>query len=328
MKRKRTIFTIGITAFFILSLAGCDSIKEQYDKMMKKQKGNPAAQSEIAETIFAVNTTTAVEGQIHDYIDLNGDVITKGNVDIFADNTGKVTALSIEIGDKIEKDQIIAEVDPSRPGMKFVASPVKSPISGTIVSIPVQIGSTVAISMPIATVSRTEELQIQTEVAERFISKMRVGLLAIIRFEAYPDERFYARITEISPVVDPQSRTLGIKLSLTRADKRIKTGMFAKIKIITEKKNDIVKIPAQCLIKRYGVYYVFVVHDESGNPEGAWVEKREVNPGIEIDNKLEITDGLKPDEIIVIRGQTLLEDKAKVRVIDQIQPLETEDIIQ
>jgi len=321
MKRIGSIIIAAAAVFLIISLSGCDRIKEQYDKLMKNQEEGSAAQTEIVETVFAVNTTTAVEGQIHDYIDLNGDVITKGNVDVFADTAGKVTALSIEIGDKIEKDQVIAEVDPSRPGMKFVASPVKSPISGTVVSIPVQIGSTVAPSLPIATVSRTEELQIQTEVAERFISKMRVGLRAIIRFEAYPEERFYARISEISPVVDPQSRTLGIKLALDRGDSRIKTGMFAKIKIITEKKNSIVKIPAQCLIKRYGVYYVFVVHDDQ-------VEKREVNPGIEIDNKLEITGGLEPGEIVVIRGQTLLEDKAKVRVIDQIQPLETEDIIQ
>jgi RND family efflux transporter MFP subunit len=262
-----------------------------------------------------------VQGQIHDYLDINGDVVTKGTVDVFADTAGKVTSLSIEVGDRIQKDQVIAEVDPSRPGMKFVASPVKSPIEGTVVAIPVQIGSTVAPSFPIATVSRTEELQIQTEVAERFISKMKMGLRAIIRFEAFPDERFNARIVEISPVVDPQSRTLGIKLELDRQDSRIKTGMFAKIKIITEKKNNIVKIPAQCLIKRYGVYYVFVVN-------GDRVEKREVNPGIEIDNKLEITAGLEPGEIVVVRGQTLLEDNAKVRVVDQIQPLEEEDIIQ
>ncbi len=254
--------------------------------------------------------------------------MTKGNVDIYADTAGKITSLSIEVGDKIEKDQVIAEVDPSRPGMKFVASPVTSPISGTIISIPVQIGSTVTQAAPIAKVSRTDELQITTYVAERFISKMRVGLSAIIRFEAFPDQRFNARITELSPTVDPQSRTMELKLALNRPDSRIKTGMFAKIKIITDRKNEIVKIPAQCMIKRYGEYFVFVVHREQGDSEKAEVEKRKVNPGIEIDNKLEITEGLSPGEEVVIRGQTLLEDKSKVKIIDMIQPLETKDIIE
>ena len=73
---------------------------------------------------------------------------------------------------------------------------------------------------------------------------------------------------------------------------------------------------------------VFVVHREQGDSEKAEVEKRKVNPGIEIDNKLEITEGLSPDEEVVIRGQTLLEDKSKVKVIDVIQPLESRDVIE
>ena len=50
--------------------------------------------------------------------------------------------------------------------------------------------------------------------------------------------------------------------------------------------------------------------------------------GIEIDNKLEITQGLEDGEEVVIRGQTLLEDKAKVKVIDRIQPLTKKDTIE
>ncbi len=51
---------------------------------------------------------------------------------------------------------------------------------------------------------------------------------------------------------------------------------------------------------------------------GSWVEKRKVTSGIEIDNKLEITEGLEHGEEIVIRGQTLLEDKANVKVIKRV----------
>ena len=103
---------------------------------------------------------------------------------------------------------------------------------------------------------------------------------------------------------------------------RIKSGMFTEIKIITEKKKGIVKIPAECTVKRYGGIYVFVVKESS------WVEKRKVTSGIEIDNKLEIVEGLEHGEEIVIRGQTLLEDKAKVRVIERIQPLSEKDFVE
>ena len=52
-----------------------------------------------------------------------------------------------------------------------------------------------------------------------------------------------------------------------------------------------------------------------------------VNPGIEIDDKLEITDGLEPGERVVYQGQNLLEDGARVRVVDTVEPLTPEDTI-
>jgi len=322
MKRKTIISIVLIFLSAGIFFSGCSQIKEKYQDLIKKRDDAALSKTEEEESVFAVNVTRSIEGQINDYIELNGDVVTKANVDVYADTVGKITALYIDVGSVVAKDEVIAEVDPSRPGMRFVASPVKSPISGTIVDIPVREGATITQATPVATVSRTRELEIRTHVAERFISKMRLGLNAIIRFEAFPDERFQARISEISPVVDPQSRTLELKLRLLSPDRRIKSGMFAEIKIITEKKDNIVKIPYPALIKRYGEYFVFVVHDQS------YVEKRKVNPGIQIDSKVEITEGLEPDEMIVIRGQTLLEDNAKVKVIDTVQPLEAQDKVE
>jgi RND family efflux transporter MFP subunit len=150
---------------------------------------------------------------------------------------------------------------------------------------------------------------------------MKVGLDALVRFEAFPDRHFTARVSELAPVVDPITRTMEVKLDFTGRYDRVKAGMFAEIKIITEKKNNVIKIPADCLVKRYGGDFVFVVK-ETGQ-----AERRAVKPGIEIDNKLEIIEGLKPGEEIVVRGQTLLEDNAKIKIIEQVPPLDVEDSI-
>ena len=103
--------------------------------------------------------------------------------------------------------------------------------------------------------------------------------------------------------------------------------MFAEIKIITEQKDNIVKIPVDCLIKRYGAYYVFVVHKDKENNQ-AYVEQRKINYGIQIEDKVEITEGLKPGEEIVLKGQSLLEDNSKIKIIKTSQPLTKEDIIE
>ena len=316
--KNRIIITILIFIPVLFIILGC--IKPPEEEGQDKNEPGITFGEDMA-TIFAVNTTKVVKGQLLDYFEINGDVITESKVDVYAEITGKLISLKVGIGDRINKDSVIGEVDPSRPGMKFSYSPIKSPIKGTVTSLHVYIGSTVSPGVPVATVSKMDSLRIQTFVAERFISKMKVGIDALIRFEAFPGERFLASVSELSPVVDPSSRTMEVKLDFKGMYDKVKAGMFAEVKIITEKKKNIVKIPADCLVKRYGGYFVFVIKDNE------YVEKRAVTTGILIDNKLEITKGLDPGEEIVIRGQTLLEDNAKIKVIEQVQPLDVEDTI-
>src|SRR6056297_1477679 len=221
------------------------------------------AGDEEQQTVFAVSTTKAVQGQIKDYIDVNGDVVTKTKVDTYPDTAGKLSVLYVEVGDRVRKDQVIAEVDPSRPGMQFSASPVKAPISGMITSLPVQVGSTVSQQMTVAQVSKMDDLELRVHVAERFISKMQVGLPAEISFEAYPSRSFTGRVREISPVVDPVSRTLELKISLSDGTDVLKSGMFGEVKIITEEKAKVVKIPSESLVRRFGEDFVFVVNRDA-----------------------------------------------------------------
>lgn len=286
------------------------------------ENGAQTVDSEGVDSVYAVNTTTAVSGQIKDYIKVNGDVETKTSVDVYPDTSGKLIRIFIDVGDTVRKDSVIAEVDPSKAGMNFVASPIKAPITGTITQIPARIGQTVSPSVPIAKVSRTWELEISTEVSERFISRMEEGQPAILNFAAYPGETFRARVTELSPVVDPVSRTMGVTLQPENGYERIKPGMFAEVKIITQAKEGIVKIPAECMVSRFGKYFVFVAKEDGT------VERRNITPGIQIDQKLEVTEGLEAGEEIVIRGQTLLEDGVRVKVIDQVPPLSQADVIE
>src|SRR6056297_2415739 len=290
------------------------------------------------EAVFAVSTTQAVQGQIKDYIDVNGDVVTKTRVDTYPDTAGKLSGLYVEVGERVRKDQVIAEVDPSRPGMQFSASPVKAPISGMITSLPVQVGSTVSQQMTVAQVSKMDDLELRVHVAERFISKMQVGLSAEIKFEAYPSREFTGRVREISPVVDPVSRTLELKISISDGSDVLKAGMFGEVKIITEEKSKVVKIPSDSLVRRFGDDFVFVVNRDAGaaGTDGSdtddrdilgLAERRKVSAGIEIDQKLEVQSGLEPGEEVVYRGQTLLEDGSKVRVVEQVQPLSESDTL-
>jgi multidrug efflux pump subunit AcrA (membrane-fusion protein) len=311
MNRKRCIPTGGLIALTILLL------------LVSCQGKGPGAKdaAEEEETLFAVNVTRAVQGQLFDYLEVNGDVVAQSSVDIYADTSGKLFRLNVTVGDYVHKDQVIAEVDPSRPGQTFAVSPVKSPISGTITRVPSDIGALISTTVPVATVSKVDSLEIKTGVAERYIARIRKGQEALVELEAYPRQRFTSFVSEVSPVGDPVTRTMAVTLAFREQDRRIKAGMFAKAKIIIESRQKVVKIPAECMIQRQKGSIIFVVTDDSR------VEAREIVPGILIDQKLEVVEGLRAGETVVIRGQTLLEDQAKVRIIDEVPGLEEADSI-
>ncbi len=333
---------VGLTMLMAALLFGCKKEKEQ------------------AETIFAVNAIKAVKGEIHDYIEINGDVKATTEVDVYPDNMGKLVGIYVRIGDRVQTGQILAEIDPSKPGMTFSLSPVRSTLTGTVTEIPAQLGATVSPQTPVVKVGIITDIKIISYISERFISKMKQGLNVFLKVEAYPEKMFNAKISDVSPIVDPSTRMLEIRSRLNQPDNLLKPGMFARLKIITEKKDGVVKIPADAVVNRFGSNYVFVVKErkltEDENKKIAekkasqkknkpkkgsevveeekpvsdivtFVERREVTLGIRIDDKVEIVSGLNPDELVVIRGQTLLEDNTKVNLISTLPSLSIEDKI-
>lgn len=281
--------------------------------------GGPDGGREITEeTTFAVNVTRPVRGEIKDYLELNGGVEPASSVDVYPDTSGEIANLRVRVGEAVSRDEVVAEVDRSRPGQQFEPSPVRAPIAGTVTQRYVDVGTTVGPSVPVVQLSRTDELEIRTEVAERFISLVREGQDAVVFLEAYPGERFAARVTELSPVVDPATRTMGVTLRFVRRDPRIKAGMFGDIRLITEVRTGIVKVPSDAVVRRFDTPYLFVVTGDGT------VEQREVELGISIGEQVEITSGVEADERIVIQGQSLLDDGAAVRVIDEVDPLPQE----
>jgi multidrug efflux pump subunit AcrA (membrane-fusion protein) len=323
MKRPYITKTVLLTALTILILitSSCERIKTAYDRL--RNPGGPAgaAAAQAQVQVFAVNTTAAVQGQIRDYLALSGDIVAGSTVDAYSDVSGKVTRLFVSVGSRVRKDDPIAEVDPSRPGMSYIPGIAKAPIGGTVVSLPAQVGMTITQAVPLARLAGGSALEIKLNVAERFISKMALGLSCEITLDAWPGEVFRGSISEISPVVDPASRTMEIRVNVDNPGSRLKAGMFAKDRIITERKNNIVKIPAGAMIQRFGENYLFVVETDPADPANIIARRKIVTPGILIDGVLEIQQGLAPDEEIVIRGQTLLEDGVRVNIIDRVPSL-------
>lgn len=272
-------------------------------------------ESKEVETLYAVSTYKTVAGNLDDYLEFGGDVASVNEVMVLPDQAGKITNVLVKVGDMVKKDQTIAYVNPLRVGVVYNDSPVKAPISGRITSLPVTVGSTVSQSSSVAKVARTDDLEIRIAIAERFISRISNGQKATVTFDAYPSVEFGAKVFEVSPVLDTATRTMGVKLRLNPPDSRVKVGMYGRVKLVTESVKNAIVLPISALVTRDGKDYVFVVTSPKSGKNAAAVSLKPVTRGILVDNQVEITKGLEAGEEVVIKGQTLLNDGAKVNVV-------------
>lgn len=262
------------------------------------------------ETVYAVSTTKVEIRDIQEYLEVNGDVITETSVEIYPEVSGKLVRLNVALGDRVEKDQVIAEVDPSKPGQEYARSPVKATISGTVISVSGRIGATVSTSSSIAQIGITDSIQLKALIPERDVGKVKIGEEALVAFEAYPGETFRAKVTRMSPVLDSVSRTKEIRLLFLGGIEKINVGMYGKAKLLTNLRKNCLTVADAVILKRGGEAYVFVV-----SADRRTVEKRTVERGLEVDGTAEILSGLKAGEEIVSEGRARLQNGVKVKIV-------------
>jgi RND family efflux transporter MFP subunit len=221
---------------------------------------------------------------------------------------GKILERKVAVGDRVTAGDVIALVDPSEVGKKFLPNPVESTVSGTVLSFPLHEGDTVSTSTAIATIGDISRVQIVTWVPERYISSLKGGTAAVVTFDAIPKVSFTARISEINPIVDMASRTIKIKLRFDQLDARVLVGMSASVKLLVEELRNVVMAPREAIAQDTGEgAYVFVVKSDNT------VERRTVVLGAESETSFEIKKGLSPGEKVVTEGRNSVKDGSRVR---------------
>ena len=259
----------------------------------------------------SVRVTPVVLGSIENSININGDVLASFQVSLYPAVAGKVTETRYQAGDRISQGAVAAMIDPSRAGEVYSQSPVVSTISGTVLSVPVHQGDTVTANTAVMVVGDLSRLVVETYVPERFANSARRDLSAQVFLEALPGEIFQAVVEEVSPVLDPSSRTLKIRLRFSGpADNRIKAGMFATISLVTNTRNDVPVIPRSTLINTYGSWIVFTADERN------IAQRREVTLGLESETMVEVTGGLSVGDRVVSAGQNFLTQGELVRIVE------------
>jgi len=105
---------------------------------------------------------------------------------------------------------------------------IKSPIAGLVAVRLVELGAAVAPGVPIAKVVDISKIKIKFSVAEKDITRMKVGQSLTVSLNAIPGEDFAGKVTAVAPQADLSSRTFQVEGLIDNPDARIKAGMIAK----------------------------------------------------------------------------------------------------
>ena len=91
--------------------------------------------------------------------------------------------------------------------------------------------------------------------------------------------------------------------------------MYGSVRLITDSIQNAIVVPSGSVITRAGKPYIFAIASQAQSDKAAVVKMLAVTEGISVDNRTEITSGLSAGDEIVVKGQTLLNDGAKVNII-------------
>lgn len=246
---------------------------------------------------------------LHGYVSTNGEIESQNSVSVFPDMGGKVLSTSVMLGSSVNRNDVIAYVDPSEPGTSYRSSPVYAPISGSIISTPLKNGTKVTTSTAIAIIGDIRNLQITANVPERYVAVLKKGLKAEISVEAYPGVVFPATVSRVSPVVDSDTRTKQIILTFDKRDERVNAGMFAKVKLYTQDFSGFPVMPSDALVQNGDDFFAYVVRSDNT------VAKMKVEKGESVDGYVQILSGVNAGDKVVIQGMTSLGDGSKVQEV-------------
>lgn len=309
----KNIFIVLFALFILANYSACSSNNENDSEFSEEDE-------DAENQIQAVRVEDLVPSDLRKFIELNGNIRAEKSMSVYPIMAGKIAGTNVRLGSKVKKGAVIAYVDPSVPGSRFALNEVIAPISGTVISTPLKEGTRVSTETAVTTIGDLSKLQVVVNIPERYVSYLKNGLAADILLEAYPDKKFSAVVSEISPVLDEATRTKEVLLSFTKMDNRINAGMFADVKLYLKKYAKVFSVPTSCIIEKAGEKFVYVILEKEPN----FAHITPIKTGEEIQNRTivnftapEINKALDESNVkVIVQGIESLQDGSSVNIAE------------
>lgn len=224
--------------------------------------------------------------------------IRRGALELLAATRERLTLLDVP-------EHQIRELEQTRRVKK--ALHIHSPFDGVVVKLGAREGQYVTPQTELYAIADLSRVWVYVDVFEADLPWVHEGDRAGMRLAGIPGRTFTGRITYVYPFVEPDTRTVRVRLEFANPDGHLKPGMFADVTVHADRRVDALAVPAEAVVRSGVREQVFVVR-----APGKFAP-REVRPGITSGGWTQILDGVREGEEVVTSAQFLIDSESKLR---------------
>ncbi|WP_296972394.1 efflux RND transporter periplasmic adaptor subunit [Tepidanaerobacter sp. EBM-38] len=184
---------------------------------------------------------------------------------------------------------------------------ITSPIDGVVGAISATVGQLVSAGYSVATVGNLNSVEIQINVTEDRISGLKVGQEAEVTVDTASDSVLKGEVISVSPFKDSRSQVYPVKILVQNEKNLLKSGMFARVKLMVALHSEVVTVPEDAVVSYDGTSVVYTVEDGKA-------KANEIKIGSASMGKIVVIKGLAPGKEIIVEGQDFVTDGIKVKI--------------
>lgn len=347
--KKRIIVISAIVLVIIVSVAGNVWYHHNHAANATKPKPiyvqiHPVEKTTIPNVILSTgnliayqqsNISPKVDGYVTDIFFHEGDLVHKDDVLVQLDNSAEKNAVAaakvkvamskvqFERDQKLMNHHLMTEDDQFQTKLAFEASKaaldsattqflnktIRAPFTGIVGEKKISVGDFVSAGSQLVQLIDTQQLQLIYTVPSDDIAKVSPGQTVTVKSSSYPNAIFHGKVTYIASYLNPNSQTITLHATLDNENNLLKSGLFVQVEQQLGMNKTALVIPENSLLASIKGYYVFTIKDNVA-------VKTPVKIGLRLQNGLiEVTQGLKPNQIIITAGQNKLEPGSPVKIV-------------
>ncbi len=190
---------------------------------------------------------------------------------------------------------------------------IVAPSSGYVVKRLVAPGVLVQPGVAILKIAQIDRVRLQANVGEKDVASIRVGSPVAVTTTVAGQPPLAARVTSVFPFVDQGARTAVVEAVVENSERRLLPGQYVTMQFMTGERDQALTVPVRAVARMGGKATVWVVKDGRAEPQM-------VSTGLEGPERVEITQGLRGGERVIVRGHEGLYAGARVTDASGVTP--------